>query len=225
MVGSLLIHPDDFFRERGTPGFLLPTGIVLVWSVVWALTGILYQNYLFPVLWEDLATDPEFADLIPNETTADPMIGIEDLPGIWGEPLFWDALSIVSLVIFGFGLWLAIAAVLYLVSSVFSDTGQFGRLLLFVAWGFLPALLYSLVVLGELIYGIWILGPEAYWDAWLLTDYTFPYLSWVVALWVGYIWVYAVKHVRDVTLRQAILTTAVPIGSYLLIELWFWFGW
>lgn len=225
MAGSLLIRPDEFFRERYTPEFLPPAGLVVAWSLVWALSGILYQRYLFPVLWEELATDPEFADLVPNETVADPMIGIEELPGIWGEPLFWDAVSLVSSVIFGLGLWVAIAAVLYLVSSVFSETGRFGRLLLFVGWGFLPALLYSLVVLGELIYGIWVLGVEAYWETWLLTDYTYPYLLWAVVLWVGYIWVYAVKHTRGVTLRQAILTTAVPICGYLVFELWFWFGW
>jgi hypothetical protein len=196
----------------------------VAWSAVIALVSIIYEEALFPEIWEELATDPEFADLIPNETAADPMMGIEELPGIWGEPWFWHALSLVAVVIFSLGLWLTVTAILYLVSEVFTDTGQFGRLLLFIGWGFLPALLYMLLILGELLYVIGILGPDAYWDTWLLTDFTYPYLSMGVTLWVGYIWVYAVKHARGVTLRQAIVTTAVPIGAYLIFELWFWFG-
>lgn len=223
MVETPLVHPDGFFRARGAPSFLSPAGIVVAWSVVFAPVGIIYEEVLFPEIWEELATDPEFADLIPNETAADPMMGVEDLPGIWGEPWFWYALDLVIVVIFALGLRLAVAGVLYLVSGLFTDTGQFGRLLLLTGWGFLPVLLYMLVIPGELLSVIVIPGPGAYWDTWLLTDFTYPYLSLGVALWVGYIWVYAVKHARGVPLGQAIATTSIPIGGCLLFELWFWF--
>jgi hypothetical protein len=220
MVRTPLVRPGEFFSERASPpAFLPPASIVVVWSLLYGLVGILFAE----ILWEELATDPEFADLVPNETATPPGMEFEELPGLLGEPLVWYALGLVSIVIFVLGLWLALAAVLYLVSGLFTETGRFGRLLLYTGWGFLPALLYTAFVLVELLVLIVLFGPNAYWDTLLLTDLIDPALSWLVALWVGYIWMHALEAARGLTRKQAILTTAIPIGAYFLSELWFWF--
>lgn len=224
MVATPLLHPDEFFRDRvATNAFLPAAGIVVGSWLVAGLTGVLFLEVIFPVLWEEFATDPEFADLYPTETAADPMGGYEELPGVFGEAWFWYATSVVTMVIFGLGLWLAVTLLLYLVSEVFDGAGSFGQLLRFVGWGFLPVFLLLLVSLGELLFIIVVLGPEAYLDTWTPTELAAPYLTWGIALWVGYIWVYALTNARQLLVKDAIVTAAVPIGGYLLVELSFWF--
>ena len=224
MVATPLLHPDDFFRDTVEPAAYGPAAAIVVGhGLLTALVLLLFAEAILPGLIDRLATaDLTLAELYPDEVLSDPFALEQDVPALFTVRWFWYAVAIGSIVILWLGIWLAVATILYFVSIPFGGRGQFDRLLIYTGWGYLPALLLSGTYGFELVFAVVFLGPGAYWDTFLLTDFLYPYLSVFFLLWIAYIWVFAVKHARDLPLRESIVTTAIPIGIYVLLELMLW---
>ncbi len=226
MVVTPLLHPDDFFRDTIEPAAYGPAAaIVLAHGLLTALVLLLFAEAILPGLIDRLATaDLTLAELYPDEVLSDPFALERDVPALFTLRWFWYGVAFGSVVILGLGIWLAVATLLYFVSILFGGRGPFDRLLIYTGWGYLPALLLTGVYGIELVVAVLFLGPGAYWETFLLTDFLYPYLSVFVLLWIGYIWIFAVKHARELPLSKAIATTAVPVGIYALLELLLWFA-
>ena len=226
MVATPLLHPDDFFRDTVEPAAYGPAAAIVVGhGLLTALVLLLFAESLLPGLLDRLAAaDLTLADFYPDEVFTDPFDTAGEMPGVFAVPWFWYGVVIGVIVVLGLGIWLAVATLLYFVSILFGGRGPFDRLLIYTGWGYLPALLLTGVYGIELVVAVLFLGPGAYWETFLLTDFLYPYLSVFVLLWIGYIWIFAVKHARELPLSKAIATTAVPVGIYALLELLLWFA-
>lgn len=196
MPATPLVDPEEFFQDRPDPGLWLPALIV----TLNALTQWSGGMSLFASLSDDL----------PSQTSL---------------LLVFGALLVVFVVIQAVVWWLIVTAILYGISAVVGGSGEFMRLLGYVGWGYLPALISGVLTLPVLLVSI----PPG---ATVATVFTSPPPFWrivqalglLVILWQGYIWVFAMKQARDLTLRAAVITTALPVLLMGSTALWVYLG-
>lgn len=104
--------------------------------------------------------------------------------------------------------WVAVAAVVHLVSALYGGEGGFGRTFAFVGWGFLPGVVSGLSAAAV---AVAFANPPG-WAA-----LASALVGVAVALWQGYLWAYATVHARRVGRAAGFATAAVPVvGSILL---------
>ena len=108
---------------------------------------------------------------------------------------FFRIQMIISPFIGVFISWIFMSAVLYGLSALFGGSGDFSKLFKFTAFGFLPS-----IVLSPLTAYTMSLKP------------TIPYiiLGWATNLWQAFILVFALKHARNLRLRNAVICVAIP---------------
>ncbi|WP_436929588.1 YIP1 family protein [Halosimplex halobium] len=119
-----------------------------------------------------------------------------------------------------FALWLAVAAVAYLVSLYFDGEGSFRRLLAFVGWTLVPTLVPAVlraVVMGALFLGAPEFATEAALREWVrvkvVADPVYVAATAtrpVFTLWMVYLWVVAAQYGRELSRRAAIAAVALP---------------
>lgn len=195
MPASPLFNPDGFFQEHPEPSLLPPIVILIVLSLVFT---VLYEGVLFG-LQNTRSLLFEFPDLV--------LINL--------------LIGIVSGVI-SFGLyWIGYTVFFYLVSLVFDGEGRFKRLFAYFGWALFPSLL-GMVGLGLVLLGLFpdgIIAAEG--DDLFIEEFTalsgvllrtIQAMSVLVTLWMAYILVYALKHGRNLTRREAAIAVGVPIG-------------
>ncbi len=115
--------------------------------------------------------------------------------------------------------WVAISSMFYILSLLFSGKGDFKRILEFVAYGFLPLILSSAINLVLMIcMSLFVDSIEAV----ILSN---PYviasniISIILSLWSANIWVFAMIHSRNLSVKNALITVGVPIIIYLIYML------
>lgn len=225
-VTSLLTDPDAFFRERSEdPSIVPPLAIVTLIAVVGS-----------------------FATLVQNETIVSafrPVIetALENSSENMSESDIQDAVdfAVQAYLVFSYGaaligpyfFWLLYAAVFHGISVVFDGEGSFGRTLRFVGWGRLPMLVASVVTLLVNVYYYEIVGVDVPSDVSAENQFEafqelgppteIQLLTTVVGilltLWAAYIWVYGMKHARNLSRREALLTVSVPVLISLLLQI------
>lgn len=116
--------------------------------------------------------------------------------------------------------WLLISVWLYAVTAVFDGEGSFWETLRLTGWGYLPALLSSVIAFGATYVALGSIAPPASIQQFgaaqaRLQSHELVRLSSVAGivftLWQGVLWTYATRHARDVTTREAAIAVAVPI--------------
>ena len=190
-----LFRPDEFFRERPSPS-LIPPGIIFVVYVLGF--AVFYQSILFG------AQDTGLLLLELSEFV-----------------LLQFLLSVVAGVLALGVYWVGYTVFFYLVSLVFESQGSFRRLFAYFGWGLLPQLL-GLVGFGAVMVGLFPNGIVAAGGDRLFIEAfnarsrvllrTFQVVSALGALWMVYIWVYALQHGRDLTRREALLAVGIPFA-------------
>jgi hypothetical protein len=133
------------------------------------------------------------------------------------------AIGAIFAIIFVFIMWLVYSGIFYLLSLFLGGQGNFKRVLEFVAYGFLPSILGSVIslVLTSKAYSSLDLSVQ---DPALLEKAMFadPYImastviGILLTLWSANIWVFAMIHSRNLTVKNALITVGVPMGLYVI---------
>lgn len=110
------------------------------------------------------------------------------------------ALGLVSVPISIVFTWFLISGIFFTISHFLGGKNDFRLLFNFTSFGFIPAIfnLIFMYVMGAVL--------EINPDSWI-----FSFVGVLFMLWSANIWVFAVKHARSLTTRNAIITVAIPI--------------
>lgn len=133
------------------------------------------------------------------------------------------AFGIIAAIISVFIMWIIYSGVFYVISSLLGGEGNFKRVMEFVAYGFIPSILSSLIglVLTSRAYSSFDFSIQ---DPTLLekTMFSNPYIiasvviGIILTLWSANIWIFAIIHSRKLTVKNALITVGVPVGLYVL---------
>jgi hypothetical protein len=200
---DILTNPDRFFAELSQRDVNLRTPFVIV--LVSAILGAIYAMVAYRVMMSAL----------PEEIAA--------ISGVIA------AISASSNLISPFISWVLGAAVFYAVSMLFKGEGSFSRVFEFVGYGFVPSIIASVVGLVTITIvtpasGFSLDNPE------LMQQTMMQHLSSqdpammvstiiqiLLVLWSVVIFVFGVKHARNLGTGHAIITVlAVPAALFLI---------
>ncbi len=201
----VLLDPGRFFEERtqGEPGLKIPALIVLIYAIVSAAAAALAVNVIIGIL--------------PAEAQALALIGI--------------AIAVVGALIMGFLMWIAVAAILHIVSMIFKGEGTFTRTLEFTGYGFLPQVfggiigaIFSYRIISGLTIPVVtdpeqiIIVAEALTE--MITADPLTQIAGLVGilfiLWSANILIFGMKHARNLSTRDAALTVGIPTALYVV---------
>lgn len=206
---DLLILPDSFFSQKILEPVNLktPALIVLVGAIISAIMG-----YQVSVLSARMFSQTDMA-------------GMGSFISIFGAVGAFLAFLIIW--------WLIFSGVLYLVSMLFSGKGIFKRTLEFVGYGLVPMVAGSVISLALSFYYLPMVSvpvirsiqdPTAIQAATtqLMSDpamMEFTRVSTIISLifliWTANIWIFGMKHARELRLKHAVLTVAIPVLIYI----------
>jgi hypothetical protein len=132
--------------------------------------------------------------------------------------------------------WLVFTGVFYILSGFFKGTGSFRQCLRITGYGFFPQIFGALIsLIAALVYIPRVIVPQisqaATQDPQMIQD-TFKALmhdpammeltqvtsliSIVFLLWSANIWIFGIKHARNLTPRDAALSVGIPVIAYVL---------
>lgn len=199
---ALLVEPDGFLRRRADePSLAGPAAVVLLVAAIGAVGAL-------PVLGATTAAMPE---------AAGPFVPVVAAVGVVGG------------VVGAFVAWGLFAGAFHAVSAVaFGATGRFRTTLALVGWGFVPRVPEAAVgsLVAYLVFG----GARLPSDPQRLqatlralrADPLFVVagvLGVAFLAWSALLWTFAVRHARDLSLREAGLTVAGPVAVALAVDL------
>ena len=133
----------------------------------------------------------------------------------------------ITAVIVSFILWVGFAIVFFLISCIFKGEGKFKRTLEFVGYGYIPMII-SGIISAIFIYNIVstaqipvVTDPAKMAGAFEpLMKSPMMQLSYAInilfMLWSANIWVFGLKHARNLTTKNALITVAIPVAVYVL---------
>lgn len=204
---ALHSDPDAFFRDHsGAPSLKGPTAVVTAIALVSAVSAALQFQ----------VTAQLFADS-PGGSIVQVV----------------QAISLVVALVVPYVIWMLYAGVFHAISVVFDGTGEFTRTLALVGWGFVPSLFGSVVAAVIDFYRFNVQGVDVPAEITQESMQQFqqqiqsgPLVAMAAALgilftlWSGMLWTFAMKHARELTLRQAALTVVLPVLVSLAFSGW-----
>ncbi len=207
---EVLTNPNEFFeaRVKGEESLRIPVLIVLVSGLIGGISAFLMAGISLEMLSETL----------PPEA-----LGIASTIG--GISAFFGAV-IVSLIF-----WVVIAAIFFGISSIFKGEGNFKRTLEFVGYGFIP-MIFSAIISAVLIYNFLstvqipvVTDPAEIREALepLLKDPMMQLSSFIgilFMLWSANIWIFGLKHARNLSTKNALITVGIPVAAYVLYTIY-----
>jgi hypothetical protein len=200
---NVLTNPDRFFAELSTRDVSLKTPfvIVLIAAIISSISAAMAASATISTL--------------PEEAAAFAGIGAA-IGAIYG--LFLQ-----------FSIWLLSAGVFYVISIFFGGEGSFKRVLEFTGYGFIPmiaSLVIGLVVTTTMLPTIEfsVENPELFQQTFMQNPFMQAYsiIATLLTLWSANIWIFAVKHARNISTKNALITVGVPVGLYLLRIILVW---
>lgn len=214
MIRDIVTNPDSFFRRRAkNPGLLVPFGIVLIAALLAAATSYLEPNVTGQIF--EQATQQQGQQI--NQSTVQALSSAI------------RTLGIVFSFIGAFISWLIYTLVFYLIARfAFSGDGSLSDTFAFTGWGFVPTILgnaISVIATYYVFAGVTLpRGPEAAAEtvSQLQSDpalFVAGLISLVLLLWSGMIWTYAMRHLHDISLRNAAITVGIPVIIDVLLGL------
>ena len=213
---EVLTNPDKFFetRKKGEESLKLPVFIVLISGIIGGISAFLSSSIMMEAM----------AKTLPPEAQ--------------GFMSFMPIGSAIGAVIASFIAWLIIAAVFFGISCIFKGEGKFKRTLEFVGYGYIPTIIGGLIS-AVLVYNFVTtvqIPPITITDPTEIQEVITPLmkspmmlLSSVVSilfmLWSANIWVFGLKHARNLSTRNALITVAIPVAAYILYSVYQMVGW
>lgn len=202
-ISELVIHPDAFFARVSQEKInLIPPLVIVGAGVVINILMIL----LFFIAPSHSGYSVDFL-----------MYG-----GLQRDFLL---VFIIGSIIIPFGMWGFVSIAAYSIAHLFSGRGSLSATIQNVGYGMLPWTLSMVVPVVSFAaykfstntsYGI-------FSGIWLTTDpYTCYIIFWVVLLWIGYLWIFAIRHTHQVSLKKAIgviiISVAVSQVAYMALS-------
>ena len=213
---EVLTNPNKFFetRKKGEESLKLPVFIVLISGIIGGISTFLSSSIMMEAM----------AKTLPPEAQ--------------GFMSFMPIGSAIGAVIASFIAWLIIAAVFFGISCIFKGEGKFKRTLEFVGYGYIPTIIGGLIS-AVLVYNFVTtvhIPPITITDPTEIQEVITPLmkspmlmLSSVVGilfmLWSANIWVFGLKHARNLSTRNALITVAIPVAAYILYSVYQMVGW
>lgn len=205
---DLLLRPDSYFRDlmKKEVSLKLPLIIILV-------GGVLGAVYAYQVSG---LTGQMFSQAMPG------MGGILAIGG-----------ALAGFVMF-FLFWVIYSGIIFALSMAFKGTGSFKRTLEIIGLGSIPQVFGSVITLLLGLYYLPLVqvphisslqNPAVVQSAvqQLMNDPAMRQLtlaSTVVGilflLWSANIWIFGVRHARNLTLRHAVITVGIPVAAYII---------
>ena len=213
---EVLTNPDKFFetRMKGEESLKLPVFIVLISGIIGGISAFLSSSIMMEAM----------AKTLPPEAQ--------------GFMSFMPIGSAIGAVIASFIAWLIIAAVFFGISCIFKGEGKFKRTLEFVGYGYIPTIIGGLIS-AVLVYNFVTtvqIPPITITDPTEIQEVITPLmkspmlmLSSAVGilfmLWSANIWVFGLKHARNLSTKNALITVAIPVAAYILYSVYRMLGW
>jgi len=213
---EVLTNPNKFFetRMKEKEDLKIPVFIVLISGIIGGISAFLSSSIMMEAM----------AKTLPPEAQ--------------GFMSFMPIGSAIGAVIASFIAWLIIAAVFFGISCIFKGEGKFKRTLEFVGYGYIPTIIGGLIS-AVLVYNFVTtvqIPPITITDPTEIQEVITPLmkspmmlLSSVVSilfmLWSANIWVFGLKHARNLSTRNALITVAIPVAAYILYSVYRMVGW
>lgn len=210
---NILVSPDAFFQEKknGNEDLRVPALIVLAGGIISAAYAVLMAQ-------------------LSARMMSSMMPGIESIILI---------AAFAGALIGTFIFWLIWAGVVYGISSVFKGQGSFRRTLEFTGYGFIPQLIGSVITLiaaAEYLPNIHVTAistagvpsdqlGEVIQDATtaMMHDPAMAALIQITSLvtivfllWSASIWIFGIRHARNLSPRDAALCVGIPVILYVI---------
>lgn len=208
---DVLTNPNRFFGAKIKEGesLKIPLLIILISGMISGIAAFLMAGLTIEMLSETL----------PPEA-----LGIASTIG--GISAFIGAL-VVSLII-----WVVFAALFFGISWVFKGEGTFKRTLEFVGYGYIPMII-SGIISAVLMYNFistaqipHVTDPTEMAEIitqWMVKN-PMVQLSSIIGilfmLWSANIWVFGLKHARNLSTKNAVITVAIPVAAYVMYTVW-----
>jgi hypothetical protein len=208
-MNTLLFNPSLFFSEKlkNEVNFKYPILIMLVYAIIGLCSSILVVNKIKESLPSDVSSFMLFA-------TIGGAIG-----------------AIIGIFVY----WIILTGIFYLISTAFHYEGSFKRTLEFVSYGFVPQIFSSIVgllILYTLLPSIntSLQNPQLFAvsienmfksNPLFLASQIFGILCFLLS---AYIWIFALLHARNMSIKNAIITVCVPVGLSLIYQLYLLMG-
>jgi hypothetical protein len=214
MLTSLLLHPDTFFGERmKEPEDLKIPGIIVLIGAIIAAVG----SYLISGIYEGLymAAAGE---------------GLASMLGIFGAISAFFAFILIW--------WVIFSGIFYLLSMAFAGTGPFRRTLECAGYGLVPVIIGSVISVLISFYYLPMIevpvlsniqDPAAVqrFMSGILEDPAFreftqlsAIISAIFLTWSANLWIFAVKHARAISVRNAIIVVLIPVVIFVIYTLY-----
>lgn len=202
---EILTNPNKFFetKERKEVSLKIPALIVLIIGIISGI-GAYFMGGLT-------------AEMLSGTVPAEAQAFLSFIP-ISGA---------IAALIFSFIFWVVFAAIFFGISCIFKAEGKFKRTLEFVGYGYLPMIIsgiISAIFINYIVSTVHIpvvTDPEMIGVALepLMTN-PMMQLSYAInilfMLWSANIWVFGLKHARNLTTKNALITVAIPVAAYVL---------
>lgn len=196
---EVLTDPNGFFKRKSNEEieFKTPLMIIFLMAIIGAITAVLMMQNVMGAL--------------PEEAAAFAGIGA--------------VVGAIFAVIGTFIAWAIYGAIFYVISVLFKGEGSFKRLMEFISYGFIPSIISSIVsafYTTRAYANIDFSNPELIQDA-LLADPTLKIAGLVgiiFTLWSANIWIFALVHSRNLSVKNAAMTVGIPILLSILYSLY-----
>ena len=125
-----------------------------------------------------------------------------------------------------FIMWLLYAGVFYAISILFKGEGSFKRCLEFTGYGFIPTIIGAIIGLAVMMTVLptieFSLEDPQLFQQTLMQDpliQASTVIGILLMLWSANIWIFGVKHARNLSTKDALITVGVPVGLYLIYSI------
>lgn len=209
-LNNLLFDPNSFFREksRNNVDFKYPVLIILVIAIFAIGSSFLVMN--------------KFKELLPSDIDSSTSVTVMSIGVVGG---------IIGGFIGVFLNWFILAGILYSISYIFYSKGSFKRTLEFVGYGYVPKIFSSLINVF-VMYKLTASVDFSSQDSQLITQNITQmfsnnpvyYISQIIGILClslsAYIWVFALLHARNMSIKNAALTVGIPLGLSIAYQIY-----
>ena len=202
---ELLTNPNKFFEAKmgEEVSLKLPALIVLIIGIISGIGAYFMGRLTAEMLSGTLPPEAQaFLSFIPISTA-------------------------ITAVIVSFIIWVVFAAIFYLISCIFKGEGKFKRTLEFVGYGYIPMIFSGIIGAIFIYYIVSTAQIPVVTDPTMIGKALEPLmkspmmqLSYAISilfmLWSANIWVFGLKHARNLTTKNALICVAIPMAVYVL---------
>ncbi len=209
---KILFEPNKFFSEENEreSGIKMPFLIVLLNGILLMATTFLVMDVTLPAMGLE--------GMLPADT-------------ITFMILFSSMVSLIMI----FVIWLILTGVFYLISCFFDSEGGFKKTFKFVGYGFLPMIFASIIsfistfaMLPAMKNAIQMARGDPVLMETLMMEAMqgdpIVILSSVIGIvftvWSVYIWIFAIRYARGVSLKNSMIIVGVPSAIYVIYSMY-----